>query len=876
MTIMKNYKRTSMYFRKMSPLLIVIAVLTSCKESVPETTDFEAYYTNYSSGNKITGSYPDVVIRFPDQKRFVFSGKSGYLPFLERDGKKWHVNEIIERKGDGDGLRPDKNNVYSYARIIKNSESEILIHWRYIPDFDNPEFTGVVHEYYAVKPDGKVTRTIQPGRDKLDEFNDTRNWYREDLELGRSGIKLISHSEPDPDKKGLPAIDGSPVITGSVDVTPALYWAFDEGLKDRSYQVKDVTFEQANGNHCSIDGSVTLWKKGVSGTALAFDGYYSKVTFKGAEPPPEPAPFTLESWIALSAYPWKEGAVMDITRAGEGVYLGISDLGQLVFKIFGRNRLHTLVSEMEIGLYRWTHIAATYAEDRNEATIYINGVEAGRLALGDDTPHLVSTDIVIGLNKNPEKTTQHVSRDYPPEIRTPEGNQPMIYGIEGLIDEVRIYLEAMDGAQIQESYALLSGNEQLLANPDMEPRILPGEVDGENADRFGAYYTSLKYHDLWDNLWRSSPWPDIVVRFDQLPCNVVYWRGPNYGPGWVTEKNIWMSDQSSEIGTYYGCAEHMADKQNRFAHVRILENTDARVVIHWRYASADIMYLFDNWRTWTDEYHYIYPDGTAVRHVNYYDGGVGWQDVQFFSQPGTTPEDQIHLQALTVANLDGEIFKMDWTDGIPENELEDASISMVNFKSDYKVMVIYPDGSEIGAWGEQERATPETHFAGPWNHWPVSQMPNDGRYALRTDRVTHSALGGAGPETMAIYGFTNQDITSLVPLARFWNNPPAVRVLSGAKKITFEPSQKAYVLEATGGKIALSVEASESSPLLNPCFVIRNWGKNQIHFSVDDVALDQGTDFRVGFVPVEGGYNLVVWLRTQLVQKVAIHIVEQI
>ena len=201
---------------------------------------------------------------------------------------------------------------------------------------------------------------------------------------------------------------------------------------------------------------------------------------------------------------------------------------------------------------------------------------------------------------------------------------------------------------------------------------------------------------------------------------------------------------------------------------------------------------------------------------------------------------------------------------------------MCTFKSDYKVMVIYPDGSEIGAWGEQERATPETHFAGPWNHWPVSQMPNDGRYAMRTDRVTHSALGGAGPETMAIYGFTNQDITSLVPLARFWNNPPDVKVLSGADKVRFDQSQKAYILEATGGEIALSVEASESSPLLNPCFVIRNWGKNQIHFSVEDVVLDQGTDFRVGFVPVEGGYNLVVWLRTQLVQKVAIHIVEQI
>jgi hypothetical protein len=56
----------------------------------------------------------------------------------------------------------------------------------------------------------------------------------------------------------------------------------------------------------------------------------------------------------------------------------------------------------------------------------------------------------------------------------------------------------------------------------------------------------------------------------------------------LTENNIWRSDQSTETGTEYGCAEHMADKQNRHSHVRIIENTPVRVVVHWRYASADV------------------------------------------------------------------------------------------------------------------------------------------------------------------------------------------------------------------------------------------------------------------------------------------------
>jgi hypothetical protein len=55
----------------------------------------------------------------------------------------------------------------------------------------------------------------------------------------------------------------------------------------------------------------------------------------------------------------------------------------------------------------------------------------------------------------------------------------------------------------------------------------------------------------------------------------------------------------------------------------------------------------------------------AVRYVNYYDRRTGWQDIQFFSQPGTVQEDIINLQASTGANLDGDILALDWSEGMP-------------------------------------------------------------------------------------------------------------------------------------------------------------------------------------------------------------------
>ena len=845
---------------KLAAIAFILAGFSAC--SGPEITgyDFTAFYTSYGSDDEITGDYADVIIRYPDNKQFVFCRETSYLPFLETKNNKHYVEEIIQRRGDGNGLKLDKYNKYAYVRIIENTPEKILVHWRYIKDLEYSEPSSVVHEYFTFTPDGKVTRVIHPGKHKLDEFNDPGNRYVQELKLSGDGIQVVSSSEPDPVNEPLEPVIGAPVVSEHT-AQPDFWWRFDEGLKERNFDQKDITVEEIAGTHCMINGNLSLWKKGVSGTALAFDGYYSSVSMERIELEESAMSFSLEAWVALGAYPWKKGAVIDFTAGDGGIYFGLSDLGQLIFGINGVNRQYELRSEKEIELYTWTHIAATYDNDTRVAKIFIDGNIAGILQLVDDYVNLDKTVLVIGLNKNPERTTQHVSRDYPPDVRTPQGNQPKVYGIEGLIDEVKVYTEVLTPGQVMESYQLLKPSDENGLSADLEPRILPGEVDGNPAEQFGAYYTNLKYHDLWDNLWRPGPWPDIVVRFDELPCNIVYWRGSNYGAGWVTEKNIWMSDQSSEIGTFYGCAEHMADKQNRFAHVRLLENTDARVVIHWRYASADIVYIFKNWRTWTDEYHYIYPDGTAIRHVNYRDGEVGWQDVQFFAQPGTTPEDNIHLQALTVANLEGETFKMDWTHGVPKNELDDASISVVNFKAEYKVIVIYPNGSEIGAWGHRERATPETHFAGPWNHWPVSQMPNDGRYAMRTDRVTHSALGGAGPETMAIYGFTNQEIKTLIPLAKFWNYPPEISLEGGAGNARFEQSQKAYIMEATGEKISMKIAASDDSPLQNPCFVIEDWGKKDFILSLNGKKINSDQDFRYGLVPSPTGFQLVIWLK---------------
>jgi hypothetical protein len=356
-----------------------------------------------------------------------------------------------------------------------------------------------------------------------------------------------------------------------------------------------------------------------------------------------------------------------------------------------------------------------------------------------------------------------------------------------------------------------------------------------------------------------------VVKFDEMPVSVVYWRGPNYGPGWVTEKNLWMSDQSVEVGTWCGCSEHMSDKECRFTHVRLIENTDARVVVHWRYASVGIMYNFPNNHAWTDEYHTIYPDGVAIRKVNYHAGEGGWQDTQFLAAPGQRPEDVMNLESVTAANMDGETYVMDWSKGIPRNRLRDGCIQWINFKSEYKVFVIYP-GRSFGAWGDRERGDGFGIWAGPWNHWPVSQLPNDGRFAVATDRLTHSALGGGDTRgNMAMYGLTNRSAAELAPLARSWKQAPELAVLQGCSSEGYVKQERAYHLKAQSSTMSFKLQASKDSPVVNPCFVIKNWGSNnKAALKIEGKTINPGKNFRQGIIrDTDGTQTMIIWIKAE-------------
>ena len=925
-------------------LSISIAIfLFSCSGSEMELTDdFGAYYSKVITGEDWetydrTGDYADIIVDYGKQNgKFIFWRGSSYLPYWEPvNGEKVFVDEIIERSGDGTETMPDKTNTYSRVSLIENTPEKVVVHWRYLPEFSgtNPHLgvlaVNFVDEYFYIYPDGKVERTIRKGTQKIDEWTDPLNIIKQNFTLSSVGIKDISLEEA---KKSVEpeAMEGNPIVAGKV-AEPVAWFKLDEGTGDE-------TMESIGPSKIEILGDKSLWKKGISGTALQFDGYKTAIKLEGDKSPKLTNAITLEGWVAIGAYPWSWCPIiqqaddvpeevrlfrgdLDITdlekREGDlsvalvggdpenqegdvdveiemdfdemefevkyqkeddkGYFLGINGHGYPGFKIRVGGVWEELTSDFQLERKLWYHLAATYDQSTGQMIIFVNGKEVSRKSVAKAEIEMSLKDIQIGKGKERRPTDPVRENTFPGD-----------YSLDGLIDEVKIYDVALSQNQISELYDQYNPETKV----DIDKRILPR---GEDKKQFGAYYTNLKYYDIWDNLWRFSEHPDVVVEFDSNPCKFIFWRGVSYIPMMVNENGFWYSNEFNETWSTSGgegCQEPMSDKECFYNHARIIENTPARVVVHYRFPLADVNKFRANyveetgWYDVADWYYYIYPDGVAVKNEHLWTSGERiheWQESMAIIGPDQHPHDLIERKAtFTMLRIDGAYKEYDWNplppDGLeyPEN----ANIQHINFKGEYDPVTIGEGFEWTNVYGGE---ITEYAIFPNWNHWPVAQMPSDGRYASYSDRTSHSSLSHLYPpnfkeqfgnrpfaEKLFMEGMLNKEPLDLIPLAKSWLQAP---LLSGVKGCTgaYEKSQRAYIFEAESAEISMEILCNEDKPLVNACFVFKHWGKKEIaKIKVD------GNEGKVkqGLVrDTDGSYTLVVWLEMESITPIHIALI---
>ncbi len=743
-------------------------------------------------------------------------------------------------------------------------------------------------------------------------------------------------------------------VASARDNTPIAWWKFDKQIDAKK------TADAVSRYQDTLIG-YTKYVKGVSGTALIFDGYSTGVVRQASNAPELPDAFSFEAWIAIQAYPWDLCGIVDrcehpdvepSKRLGNippqkdptaGYIFGIHANGHVNLELFADGKWQKCTSKEKIPLMQWTHIAATYDASKGMA-VYINGKKTGSKAVKGPVKFAPKLDMLVGRNNKARVP-----------YRALNTNTPVLYSFDGYIDEVKIYDRALSDEHIRKSYTA--------AKPGatgMTFRKLPDEPKGPAP--FGAYYTQLKFDEAWDAIRHEGPLPDVVVLFDDKPWRFVLWRGTGFVPHWVTENDIWYSNEFNETwGNAEYVAEPMSDKQCRYSHVRIIESTDARVVLHWRYALSDLQYNVvrvdpaTGWGDWADEYNVIYPDGVGIRKQNLWSSEIDeyheFHESMVLSQPGTRPEDNIETKALTLVNMEGETHTYSWLPKAPDklDKPANPNIQLVNTKSKAKPFLIVSDapcvipnsdpvmtmlqetmsseeleqlGAKYNAMDSEEKEKfsaellakairlgfdKETKLDGPrfkpynmwihreysnftwWNHWPVAQIASDGRDATEPDRVAHTSLSNVvvwddyevtenTRVRLMMHGLTEKHPIELATLARSWLRAPQLFNRSrGYTNKGYDQAQRAYVFEYHDSEdneksIRFELPASDEQPLVNPAFIIKNWGNDDITLQINRQPIERGKALRYGHVRTPQGADLIIWIELEETKHTEIRI----
>ena len=659
----------------------------------------------------------------------------------------------------------------------------------------------------------------------------------------------------------------------AISQKPIMQWDF-ENIKDRN------SIEISTNIGDTIEGNFEE-AAGISGKGLRLDGFTTRVIRKGNDLKKVDNEFTIEAWVALGEYPWNWCPVIT-TESNEvkGYRLMVGPMGQVSFQTaIGEQWISCTSPNETLPLRKWMHIAGVYLSGK-EMSVYVNGQLLASAPINSSMTNSVKTKCIIGMVTLPGK---------PSDIHRTWGTVAEYYGLEGIVDEIKIYNKALTIDQIKSSFLKYT-----VKAPDIAIRKLP-KIE-KNPGRFGAFYTKLKYYSGWDNLWPVDQDPDIVVCFDKSPVKVIFWRGIRYGASWVSENENWMTDQSVETwgegkDDTEGCFEHMQDRHCRFSHVRIIENSDARVVVHWRYAPVS---AYNNtwkidpktgWECWIDEYYYIYPDATGIRKVSWNKGTLGdnvqYQESLPLLHPGQMKGDLLEIDYVHVADYENNIRPVSFVENPREQTTDWArkfTIQQYNFKSANKPFICFEPGNNMEVrWNAL--STYDKHVG--CNHFPVGQARCDGRTSKMSDRPSHCDSfpisdpvihqNGEREYWNGLYGMTEMSMSDLVSFGRSWAYAPEL-TLSGNGFISkgYDKSQRCYQIDNFSQKSAqtkFTIQGSKSSPVINPAIFVKNWNSNSARVLVNG---KETTKFRFGINHELEGNDLVLYISIKEVTPVKI------
>lgn len=210
------------------------------------------------------------------------------------------------------------------------------------------------------------------------------------------------------------------------------------------------------------------------GQALRLDGYYTFVTNNNFSISDYTNQLTLETWYAADAFTKEPASIIECQSEDGGFQLQVNSFGNLIFSFFINGKRRDLSPFRQLSRYTWHHIVATANGITGEASIYVDGENW--------LTHTFSANATINAVQSPlwiAKSRLNL-RFAGFSLNT----------LNGAIDEIKIYNQALSQMQVLEHYS-----EKTVTEADL--RIDP-------QDRFAEDYLRPQYHAMPNTAWTNE------------------------------------------------------------------------------------------------------------------------------------------------------------------------------------------------------------------------------------------------------------------------------------------------------------------------------------------------------------------------------------
>ena len=120
-----------------------------------------------------------------------------------------------------------------------------------------------------------------------------------------------------------------------------------------------------------------------------------------------------------------------------------------------------------------------------------------------------------------------------------------------------------------------------------------------------------------------------------------------------------------------------------------------------------------------------------------------------------------------------------------------------------------------------------------------------------------------------------REAKSAPELGKSWLRAPILELKgSGYTSEGYDPAESVYLLTRENTNqpkpLRIKLAASEDHPVVNPAFIIKDWGDANATLKIDGEAVERGASFRFGHRAEPTRTDLIVWLKLESVKPVEI------